>query len=291
MIRLLVIGGAAAVCACALPGCSGSGTSNADAGTDANIIQGVAPAIRVSGTAQVLPLAATWLATVKKPAPTLSGLSLAIEEPLKAASGDPTAILGSVSLDASGSFRVTNVQTGGLVLGLGSLVDDPSHRGDIVPSATSLFDIALEDGRPSVDLIDAKVFVLPSAFVDQLSQAISAPEILAMTHQTFDQLIEAGFILGQVVDSKGVPVSGALIDTGDADRNNRFVYPAEDLFSASRAGTSANGLFVYVHDGTATGPSPFTFAVKDMPDYKARNGIAAPGVGLVVTVFPGTTPP
>jgi hypothetical protein len=291
MIRLLLVGGAAAVCACALPGCSGNGTSDADAGTDANFIQNVDPAIRVIGTAEILPLADTWLATVKKPAPTLSGLSLAIEDPLKASSGDPAAVLGTVSLDASGSFKVNNVATAGLVLGLASFVDDPAHHGDVVRSGTSLFDIGFQEGRPSVDLTGAKVFVLPSAFVDQLSQAISTPEILAMTHQTYDQLIEAGFILGLVVNSRGEPVSGAVIDTGDADRNNRFVYPAEDLFSASRAGTSANGLFVYVHDGTATGPTPFTFAVKDMPDYKARNGIAAPGVGLVVTVFPGTTPP
>src|SRR5262245_35725924 len=99
------------IAALVLVGCSGGGNSDSDGGSDANITQSVDPAIKVSGTAQIHPTAAQWLTTQAQVAPSLNGTSVTLEEPLKAAAGDPTANLGSVPIESSGTFAVNGVQT------------------------------------------------------------------------------------------------------------------------------------------------------------------------------------
>jgi hypothetical protein len=69
----------------------------------------------------------------------------------------------------------------------------------------------------------------------------------------------------------------------------RFFYPTADISSVTQTGTSANGLFVFVHDGGPT--SPFTFSVEGQPDYRKRNAGAAAGTALIMTVYPGTVAP
>lgn len=73
-----------------------------------------------------------------------------------------------------------------------------------------------------------------------------------------------------------------------AVKRARLFYPAAD-FSGTGAATASHGLFVYVHNGGDV--DTFQFRITGKAEYKQRNAGAAKDACLVLTVFPGTTPP
>ncbi|MBX5484146.1 MAG: carboxypeptidase regulatory-like domain-containing protein [Myxococcaceae bacterium] len=272
----------------ALAGCPGGGSNGGeDAGFDANDIDIEEPIIKVSGTAKVFPEAATWLQDAGMTVPELAGLTLRVEEPLKAALNDPTGVFGSVTLASDGKFTVENVDTSQVNLGIAAGIRDERDAGTsgFVRSATPLFDVQLAQKKPDTDILDGVAWALPRAFHDQLTNAVSPATILSITNNQFDSLIEAGFILGKVVDAQGNPVAGAKVVTTPASWGANFYYPTEDLSAVTQNGTSANGLFVFVHTGGPT--EPFTFTIENRPEYLKRNGGAARDAALIVVVSPG----
>lgn len=290
MKRLLfiVLSALLAVFTLGCPGNSGTDGGSTDGDVDPPSVE-----ITVSGTTYVYPLAAAYLSDAGLPAVALTGLTLRMEEPLKVALKDPTGILGSQTLTSAGTFSFTQVPMDLVNLGLAAGVRDDTDAGTVrvIRSATTLYDVALQGKKPDADLLNQKAWAVPTAFHDKLTAAVTAAKVGRVTalKNPKTTLVEAGFILGQVVDSAGVPVAGATLTTSPAALANQVVYPAAD-FSTTQAATSSNGLFVFIHDGDQQ-PVTFSFVVKDKPEYLSRKGGAALDACLLITVYPGKVAP
>ncbi len=281
--------GVAALLTSLLMACSGGDTTPVEASADAGIHFVPDAVIRVSGTAAVYPNAAVWMTQAGTAVPSLQGLTLRIEEPLKTALGDDTGVLGTMTLDDTGAFSMEGVDTARVNLGIAVGIRDDANTGAVIPAATTVWDVQLHSAKPEVDLTGTTAWALPKAFHDALTLAVSPVRIAQLTHGTESALSGAGFILGKVVDAQGNPAGGARVVTGNADLDARVFYLDEGISSVTQAGTSANGLFVYVHDGGNM--SPLTLSVDGNPDYKTRNGGVAAGSALIMTVYPGTVAP
>ena len=241
--------------------------------------------ITVRGQAALLPEAARLLAAQGQPPPALDGRSLSIEEPLRMGVKDPVATFGTGSLADEGGFSVTGVPVRDIHLSLAARVD---HEG-LVPSSTIVFDTAFSGTRPRTDIIGARAWALPWAFHEALTRAVGEEALLAHTDGRARTLLEAGFLLGRVVDAMGQPVTGAHVRLERGELADRLYYPSEDLAQVGQAGTSASGLFVYVHSGVEV--ETFRLSLHGTEAYLWRNAGATPGRGLVLTLFPGTAAP
>ncbi len=241
---------------------------------------------KAQGKASIHPVAAQVLAD----AGTIDGLYLRVEEPLKVALNDPLGYFGTVTLDNTGAFEVKDISSELVNLGVAAGVVETLDGGAVtrvVRTATVIFDVALEQAKPSKDILNAKSYAVPVAFHDKLTAAVT-PAKIGMIASGKSTLISSGFILGQVVDSAGKPVAGAKISTTPAALADNVFYPTADV-SSTGPSTSSNGLFVYVHTGADV--ATFRFNVEGKPEYKQRNAGAAKDACLVVTVYPGTTAP
>lgn len=266
----------------------GFGDSMPDPGSRTEEVQNVdldSLLITVRGQAAVLPEAARLLEGQGQALPTLGGLALSIEEPLRTSVSDPVATFGSGSLAEDGGFSVYEVPVKDIHLGLAARVE---HEG-FVPSSTLIFDTAFTGTRPRRDLTGARVWALPLSLHEALTRAVGAQALQAHTNGQARTLLEAGFLLGRVVDEAGRPVAGARVRMDRGELADRVYYPSEDLSQVGQAGTSANGLFVYVHSGVEV--ETFRVSLHGSEAYLWRNAGATPGRGLVLTVFPGTTAP
>jgi hypothetical protein len=293
MKRLLAMAGLVGLGALLMTACPGGGTGNgsADAGPDAHNIDNPDPVIRVSGTATVHPNAAAWMGGAGLELPALEGLTLRIEEPLKAALGDEDAVFGAVTLDPSGAFSVDGVDTALVNVGLAATLVDEADAGTVVRSATAVYDVEVTGVRPQLDLTDARAYSFPTPFHDQLTDAVTAGTLLSLTGDAgAASLIAAGFILGKVVDAQGQPVGGAKVITDLGDPNARIFYPNDALTAVTSAATHAGGLFLYVHDGTDT-PETFLLSVEGDPTYRRRSVAVVSGTALLLTLHPGEAPP
>ena len=279
-------------------GCSGNGNNNEpDAGLDASDTFPEAPLITVAGHAAVYPDALGWQpADGGTPLSSVEGLTVRVEEPLLVALGQPDGVFGTQTLPADGAFSIPNVDTGKVTIGLAAGVRDPEDAGvsKVVPAATTVFDVILEQHKPETDINDAKAYALPREWVSQLDLAITPARFAALNGDGsdggtgFPDTLEAsGFILGKIVDATGAPVQGVKISA--SKYGDRFFYPSKDFTSISDTGTSENGLFLFVWNGNT--PDLFDYTVVDHPEYLKRRGGATGGAGLVVTVYPGTTAP
>ena len=269
---------------CALCACSPV-PSNKDAGpTDSGSGEIF---FKVTGTAKVHPIAVGFLADAGNPA-SIVGLTLRVEEPLKVALSQPAGVFSTQVLDAGGAFEAVNISQLDVSLAVAAGIFDGADAGRVVRSATILYDVSLQGGQPTHD-ITGTAFAVPTAFHDKLTQTISAAKIHAVTKDTdAGTLIEAGFILGRVIDGSGKPVAGQTITPSPSSLQGGFFYPTDDLNSLGTA-TGTNGLFIYVHNGGDV--NQFSFSVTGATAYKKRNAGATHDACLVVDIYPGTTAP
>jgi len=277
MKRVLLISGLV-LCACPGGGKSDGGTGGAG-GSDEVLFD-------VSGTAAVFPEGIGIAMDAGMPA-SVAGLTLRVEEPLKVALDptDPLAIFSTTTLDATGAFSATMVSDQLVNLGIAAgVIDDGGTRA--VRSATVIWDVAFEQKKPDRDITGAKAWVLPKPLHDQLTAAVTEARIMGFTSASGGKrtLIEAGFILGRVVDSMGAPVAGATLTSPTTMHNDKFVYPTADL-TGTGAATSSNGLFIYVHNG-GDSVAQFNFDVMGAGTYKRRSAGAAKNACLVTIVSP-----
>ncbi|MHB8873994.1 MAG: hypothetical protein ACYC8T_09945 [Myxococcaceae bacterium] len=296
MKRLLSISFAALAAVFTL-GCPTGGGGN-DGGSPDGDVDPEEIEITVSGTARVHPVAAAYLADAGLPAMTVEGLTLRVEEPLKVALSDPTGVFGSMTLTSAGTFSVAAVPVTGVVLGVAAGIRDDTDGGTpcgdggvcprLVRSATTLYDVALQGAKPSTDIVGGKAWAIPAAFHDKLTAAVTVASVKLITSDLQTTLIGAGFILGQVVTADGTPLAGATIEPTPSTLAPRFFYPTADL-SSTGPSTSANGLFVFVHDGGDV--NTFKFKVAGKTEYLTRNGGSARDACLVITVYPGKVAP
>ena len=264
--------------------CTGGNGPN-DAGGTGEVI------FKVTGVARVHPVAADFLADAGQTL-NLIGLTARVEEPLKVALSQPDGVFSTQLLDGGLTFSATNISSFDVSLAVAAGIFDATDAGNprVIRSATVLFDVALEEGKPTKD-ITGTAYAVPTAFHDKLTAAVGAATIRSLNESGFDAgtLIEAGFILGRVVDATGKPVSGITISPADNKFKPGFVYPTADLNGVGAA-TSSNGLFLYINNGSAT-VAQFSFTLAGQPTYKKRNAGAAHDACLVADIYPGTTAP
>jgi hypothetical protein len=271
-----------------LPACQTGGAKKDSGGEDGDVpFEGLV--LNVSGTASVLPVAKAWMTDAGLALPSLNGLTLRIEEPLMVALDDPDGIFNSTTLDAGGSFSLGGVAVDRVSLGVAAGILDGTDAGRITRAATVLYDVAIKGEKPSTNLDDVKAYALPGPFHDQLTAAVGSAAISTRTAGQQSTLIGAGFILGQVVNNAGVPQEGVKILPSLSSHAAGFFYPTADFTGTQSTGTSANGLFVYLHTGGEV--ETFRYTVEGRPDYVERNAGAVKNAAVLVTVYPGRTPP
>jgi hypothetical protein len=241
--------------------------------------------ITVTGRAEVLPEASRLLTEQGYPPPSLAGLPLIIEEPLRVGVKDPSATFASGNLDEEGEFFISDVPVKDIHLSLAASLE---HEG-FVRASTIVFDTAFTRSRPRTDVIGARVWALPMALHDALTSAVGPEALSVHSEGRARTLQEAGFVLGRVVDAAGQPVAGARVQIDQSERAARLYYPSADLTQVGRDSTSANGLFLYVHTGAET--ETFRVNIDGSEGYTWRNAGATPGHGLVLTLFPGASAP
>jgi hypothetical protein len=265
--------------------CACPGGTTTDAGTDSGTGDFL---FDVSGQAVMFPEGVGML-TDAGLLTTVAGLRLRVEEPFKVAvnENDPAGIFSSALLDAGGEFSATMISTEQVNLGVAAGVRDDNDAGTrIVRSATGLWDVAFEGKKPDTNITGAKAWVLPKVFHDALTQAVTPAAIMGISGKS--NLIQSGFMLGRVVDAQGKPVAGATLTPTMSNLVSQFFYPTAD-FTGSGPSTSSTGLFVFVQKEDMV--TTFRFDVTGNSAYQQRQAGAARGAALVMTVFPGTTPP
>jgi hypothetical protein len=241
--------------------------------------------ITVSGRAEVLPEAARLLEAQGQSAPSVSGLPLVIEEPLRVGVSDAESTFGTGRLSENGEFSVTDVPVKDIHLSLAAGLEAEGFAR----ASTIVFDTAFTGSRPRTDLIGTRLWALPLALHDALTRAVGEENLRAHTDGRAGTLLEAGFVLGRVVDATGQPMAGARVRLDQDALADRIYYPSEDLSQAGQSSTSANGLFIYVHSGGDA--ETFRVSIHGTESYVWRNVGASPGRGLVLTLFPGTDAP
>jgi hypothetical protein len=276
MKRALVV---ALLCGCSSnPMVPDSGTP--DAGMDVT-------QFNVSGTAAMFPEGAAMLADAGL-STSIVGLRIRVEEPFKIAinDNDPLGIFSVAHLDATGAFSAQDVQVDLVTLGVAGGILDDTDAGRVIRSATTIWDVALEGKKPDHDITGAKAWAIPTQYHDALTAAVTPAQIRTITGDA-GTLIEAGFILGRIVDANGAGVAGVTL-TPTASVEGQFFYPTADL-TGTMASTSSNGLFLYVHNGGDV--ETFRVNVTSHTEYKTRQAGAAANACLVLTIYPGDTAP
>lgn len=277
-----------------LTGCPGGGNNNGnDAGTDDGGEDAIEPVITVAGTATVHPAAQAWMADGGLTVPSLAGVTLRVEEPLRIGlnENDPSAVFGTTVLTSSGEFSANQVDTANVIVGVGAGFRDTADAG-VIRSASTIWDVTREGAKPRVNINGASAYALPKAFVDQLTTAIGPSNISSASGGVGSTLEKSGFSLIRVVDAAGNPVSGVKLKfrcgVGCVSVTGaQFFYPSDDLSTAAphaSGSTSSNGLVVYVGNNTAA--HQVIIAVEGHSEYRDHAAGAAPNAGLAVTVKP-----
>lgn len=241
--------------------------------------------ISVFGRAEVFPEAAALLAAQGQPVPSLTGIPVSVEEPLRVLLRDASARFGTSTLSEDGAFRVDDVPVREVHLGLGAGFEVEGFAR----TTTVFFDTAVPNTRPRTDILDAHAWAVPLAFHDALVRALGEERLQTLSEARARTLLEAGFVLGRVVDAQGQPLAGARVEVEPSELAGRVFYPAEDFSGVSEEATGPHGLFVFV--GTGGEAEAFLLRVDGQEDYPPRNAGTAPGVGLALTLTPSTSQP
>lgn len=241
--------------------------------------------ITVQGRVEVLPEAARLMSAQGQPPPSLAGLPIVIQEPLRVGVSDPSASFGTGTLDEAGGFSISDVPVKDIHQSLAVSLRDAGFAR----TSTVVFDTAFTGARPRTDVINTRVWAVPMAFHDTLTQAMGEEPLRRLTEGRAQSLVQAGFVLGRVVDAAGAPVAGARVQVERAELAERLYYPSEDLTRVGQEGTSGNGLFLYVHSGADA--ETFRLNVHGAEPSVWRSAGATPGHGLVITLFPGASAP
>lgn len=279
LVSCALLGLAPAACGPGSTSDPGMRTENAPATDEANLV------LNVSGHAELLPEAVSYLASQGQPAPSLQDIPLILEEPLRAMLRDPEARFSTSPLAEDGAFRFEDVPARNVHLGLSAGIE---HEG-FARTTSVLFDTAVSNTRPHLDIISARAWAVPLAFHDALTRAVGVERIRTVTQGRASSLQEAGFVLGRIVDAQGRPVAGAHVKPDREEFSGLVFYPSEDLASAGQEGTAGSGLFVLVWTGGA--PEAFRLTVDGQDAYLPRNVGGAPGLGFVLTLYPGAYAP
>lgn len=290
-LRLFVVLSACALL-CACP--TGS-TPHPDGGNDddGGLIVTDYPVISVSGTTVFHPAAVIWMADAGITPPPLTGLTVRVEEPLKAAQNDPGGVFGSQVVAADGAFSASDVDTSYILVGLAAGFRDTADAG-VARGASTIYDVLREGKVPQVNISGAVAHALPVSFVTQLSQVIGSAAIQTASGGLGSTLQGTGFSLIRVVNAQGAPVAGVRVQfvcgTGCVTvTGGQFFYPNEALTSVSphtntSAATSANGLVIYVGNNTA--PHQVNLTIEGHGEYPQTSAGAAPNAALTVTLSP-----
>jgi hypothetical protein len=213
----------------------------------------------LAGSAQVFPLAAGWMTSQGQPVFSFQGLQLRLEDPFVVARHPDASVIAEYALGADGRFAFTALD-GPTAVGVGAVLSDPSAA----PSA-AVSESLLIEGKPRT-FADATAWGLPAAFVQALEAALD----------DFD-LASKGFLLGQVLDASGTPVSGVGVAGLELD-NTRVLYLDRLLKPIPGAtATDATGAFL------VKGPVDLmNFSVGNRTEFGQHKALAVPGQGFLL---------
>lgn len=227
--------------------------------------------VDVSGQVLLHPLEVKWRTDEGLELPSLSDLTVNVEDALKATAAQPA--LDSTTTDAEGRFAVEKVDVTNVNLALVASVDDPS--GVLADCGYGLV-----RGQPKGDLTDMPVYVVSKAFLEH----IAAP-----TGLQSDELLDLGFMFVQFVDPAGeTAIEGARLGlvslsktTVIEDSKENPLWFLDDTLTAEHPGdaTSASGVLLYV---PAFGAKEYT-GVKDGTSFEVK--LAGARKGFVLSVF------
>lgn len=237
-------------------------------------------AVAVSGSVRLFPPARSWMEAHGGASPNLDAERVVVEDPLQQAIGEPAPLHAEAPLEAEGTFRVTDVGVAGLVYGLGATLEEAPT---LAPLTSVLYDAARAGTRPREDLEDVRVEAVPMAWLLALEEGLGVERLGALAPDA-GGLLEAGLLLGQVLDAEGTPVAGARLRVEPAELQERLVYPHGDVEDVGLHATDASGLFLLVHDGADV--RTLTLTLEDAPEALPHHGVLAPGRGLLLQLRP-----
>lgn len=227
--------------------------------------------VDVSGQVKLHPLEVKWRTDQSMELPSLEGLTVKVEDALKATASQPA--LESTTSDADGRFSVPDVDVTNVTLALVASVDDPS--GVLAPCGYGLV-----RGQPEGDLTDMPVYVVSAAFLDH----IAAP-----TGLLADELLDLGFMFVQFVDKTGetaLPEAKlGLVNLSKTtvleDSEENPLWYLDETLTGVHTGTSTSdsGVLLYV---PAFGAKEYT-GVKDGTSFEVK--LAGARKGFVLSVF------
>lgn len=227
--------------------------------------------IEVTGRVTLHPLEVKWRAERTLDLPSLAGLTVSVEDALKATSGQPA--LKTVTSGADGSFEVAEVDVTNVNLALVASVKDPTEV--LAPCGYGLV-----RGQPPGDLLDMPVYVVSNDFLDYIAEP---------TGYTSDELLDLGFMFVQITDkAHETGIAGAKLAIRKLSQNhviehdddNPLWYMNETISAlAPAAETSAGGVLLYVPE---FGAKEYT-ALKDGSEFELK--LAGARKKFVLSVF------
>lgn len=227
--------------------------------------------VDVTGQVKLHPLEVKWRAEQGLELPSLVGLTVNVEDALRATSGHPA--LETVTSDAEGRFEARKVDVTNVNLALVASVQDPTEV--LAPCGYGLI-----RGQPPGDLLDMPVYVVSHDFLDH----IAVP-----TGYSSDELLDLGFMFVQIADEAlETGIAGAKLALRKSARNevvensgeNPIWYLNETASGlAETEQTTASGVLLYV---PGFGAKEFT-ALKDGSTFELK--LAGARKNFVLNVF------
>lgn len=236
--------------------------------------------VAVSGRARLFPPVLVWLKGQGRAAPALDARRVIVEDPLQQALGDVPPLHAEALVEPSGAFTIPEVEVESVVFGLtGMLGDEPG----LAPVTSLLYDAAQAGTRPREDVEGVWVEAVPREWLRALEAGLGRERLAALAPEA-GGLLEAGLLLGRVLDPDGGPVEAARLRVHPPELQDRLVYPHADVEDVGVHATDASGLFLLVHDGGDV--RTLTLTLEDAPGALPHHGVLAPGRALLLQLHP-----